>query len=162
MKNTIYVGIGEYAVSRNPDQTIKTMALGSCVGVMTHDRVSGCSGLLHIALPESKINVQRAEAKPGTFADTGIPSLLREMRRGGWDGKTRLAVRLAGGASIMDPNATFNIGKRNILAVKKILWAFKLGPIAENLGGEISRTVTIEVSSGKVFLSSPGRGQWEL
>ncbi|GBE29756.1 chemoreceptor glutamine deamidase CheD [bacterium BMS3Bbin04] len=159
---TIYVGIGELAVSRNPEECIKTMALGSCVGVMTHDRTSGCWGLLHIALPESKINMTRAKAKPGTFADTGIPSLLREMRRAGWDGKTRLVVRLAGGATIMDPNSTFNIGKRNLLAVKKILWAYKLGAIAEHVGGEISRTVTVRIGEGKVTLSSPSIGEWEL
>ncbi|MCB2210813.1 chemotaxis protein CheD [bacterium] len=162
MKDTIYVGIGEFGISRNPQQQIKTMALGSCVGVIAHDKVSGAWGLLHIALPESSINLKRAEAKPGTFADTGIPALLKGMRRAGWDTKNRLTIRLAGGASIMDPNATFNIGKRNILATKKILWKYRLGPIAEHIGGEISRTVIIDIEAGKVYLSSPARGQWEL
>jgi chemotaxis protein CheD len=162
MNNTTYVGIGEFAVSKNPEHQIKTMALGSCVGVMTHDKSSGCWGLLHIALPDSSINMKRAQDKPGTFADTGIPALLREMRRNGWNGQSRITVRLAGGASIMDPNATFNIGKRNVLAVKKILWGFKLGSIAEHIGGEISRTVVVDIKASKVLLSSPGRGQWEL
>jgi chemotaxis protein CheD len=160
--NHIYVGIGEYAVSKNPGHSIKTMALGSCVGVMVIDKKNGGVGLLHVALPDSSINKKRAENKPGSFADTGIPALLKAMRRVGWDGKSRLIVKLAGGASIMDPNNTFNIGKRNILAVKKILWAYKLGAIAEDLAGSISRTVSVEVSTGKVVISSPGRGQWEL
>lgn len=158
----IYVGIGDYAVSSDTAKVIRTMALGSCVGVMVHDRASQVWGLLHIALPESSINLKRAKDRPGSFADTGIPALLKAMRREGWDGKSRLIVRLAGGATIMDPNSTFNIGKRNQLAVKKVLWQYRLGAIAEDLGGTISRNVSIDIANAKVILSSPGRGQWEL
>ncbi len=158
----VYVGIGELAVSRNPNHVIKTMALGSCVGVMLHDPKSGCAGLLHIALPDSSINLKRAKEKPGSFADTGIPVLLRAMRKVGYDGKSRLIVKLAGGASIMDPNNTFNIGKRNILAVKKILWGYRLGAVGEDLAGAISRSVSIDVSTGIVSITSPGRGKWEI
>jgi len=158
----IYVGIGEYAVSRDPNQIIKTMALGSCVGVIVRDPRSGGTGLLHVALPDSSINQRRAADKPGSFADTGIPALLKAMRKAGYDGNGRLTVKLTGGASIMDPNNTFNIGKRNILAIKKILWGLRMGAIAEDLGGSISRSVAVDISTGKVTISSPGRGQWDL
>lgn len=158
----IYVGIGELAVSKNPNHIIKTMALGSCVGVMVYDPKGGGAGMLHVALPDSSINQKRAQERPGSFADTGIPALLRAMRKVGYDGKSRLVVKLAGGASIMDPNNTFNIGKRNILAVKKILWGYRLGAISDDLGGSISRSVSLEVPTGKVTISSPGRGEWEL
>ncbi len=158
----LYVGIGEFAVSRDPSQILKTMALGSCVGVMIQDPKNGGAGLLHVALPDSSINQKRAQDKPGSFADTGIPALLKEMSKVGYDGKSRLIVKLAGGASIMDPNNTFNIGKRNILAVKKILWGYRLGAIAEDVGGAISRSVSVEIQTGRVTISSPGRGQWDL
>ena len=62
----------------------------------------------------------------------------------------------------MDPNNTFNIGKRNVLAIRKILERFRLGAIAEDVGGNISRSVSIEMNTGKVIVSSPGRGEWEL
>jgi chemotaxis protein CheD len=158
----IYVGIGEYAVSKDIGQVIKTMALGSCVSVILYDSKSKAAGLIHIALPDSSINQKRAENKPGSFADTGIPAMLNEMKRVGWDGRSRLVVKLAGGASIMDPNNTFNIGKRNILATKKILWGYRLGAIAEDIGGTISRTVSLKVEDGTCLISSPGRGEWEL
>jgi chemotaxis protein CheD len=54
------------------------------------------------------------------------------------------------------------IGKRNILAVKKILWGYGLAPLAEDVGGSISRTVSVSVKTGEVTLSSPARGQWNL
>ncbi len=156
----MYVGVGEYAASK--ENTIKTMALGSCVAVIVLDTQNRAVGMLHVALPESSINKKRAAERPGMFADTGIPNLLDEMKKLGYVGQKKLIVKLAGGASIMDPNNTFNIGKRNILAVKKILWRFQLGAIAEDVGGSISRTVSVDINSGKVIISSPGRGDWEL
>jgi len=62
----------------------------------------------------------------------------------------------------MDPNNTFNIGKRNALSVKKVLWKYGLGSVAEDLGATYSRTVSVAVSSGEITLSSPGRGDWKL
>lgn len=159
---TIYVGIGELAASNSPDDVIKTMALGSCVAVIASTRDRRTAGLIHIALPDSSINKKMAQEQPGMFADTGIPLLIQTMiRKSGVSGGGFL-IKLAGGASIMDPNNTFNIGKRNILAVKKILWANHLGAIAEDVGDNISRTVTLDVGHGRVILSSPGRGEWEL
>ena len=158
---TIYVGVGEFAATKKTGDIVKTMALGSCVGVIFLVPSIRAVGLLHVALPDSSINKNRVAEKPGTFADTGIPALLKEMQRVGYIGD-KLLVKLAGGASVMDPNNTFNIGKRNILAVRKILWQHKLGAIAEDLGDTISRTVSVEVNTGKVYLSSPGRGTWEL
>ena len=160
--NVIYVGVGEYATSVTPGEIVKTLALGSCVAVVILDTNNKSVGLLHIALPESSINKKRANEKPGMFADTGIPILLEEMQKLGYDGKSKLIIKLAGGASIMDPNNTFNIGKRNVLAIRKMLERFHLGAIAEDVGGNISRSVSIEMNTGKVIVSSPGRGEWEL
>ena len=62
----------------------------------------------------------------------------------------------------MDPHNTFNIGKRNVLAIRKMLWRYRLGAIAEDVEGGISRSVTIDLGTGKVTISSPGRGDWKL
>ncbi len=160
--NVIYVGVGEYATSGRPGEIVKTLALGSCVAVVILDANNKSVGLLHIALPESSINKKRAKEKPGMFADTGIPILLEEMQRLGYDEKSELIIKLAGGASIMDPNKTFNIGKRNVLAIRNTLSRFGLDTIAEDVGGNISRSVSIDLNMGKVMVSSPGRGEWEL
>ena len=61
----------------------------------------------------------------------------------------------------MDKNQRFDIGKRNVLAIKKALWKRQLGTIAEDTGGEISRTVSIQVSTGELVLSN-SQGQWTL
>lgn len=159
--SNIIVGVGGLAASNKPGDTLKTIALGSCVGVIALAPLQRAVGLLHVALPESNINSSLASSKPGYFADTGIPLLLQKMGSLGCL-PGQMVVKIAGGANIMDPNLNFNIGKRNLLAVKKMLWRYNLGPIAEDVGDNISRTVTVSVDTGRVFISSPGRRDMEI
>ncbi|MFP4178798.1 MAG: chemotaxis protein CheD [Spirochaetaceae bacterium] len=154
------VGIGEWKVSNQQDDIIKTYALGSCVAVITYDQKKGVAGMIHIALPESKVNAGKAERLPGYFADTGLPLLIKDMERKGADKKS-IKVRLAGGASIMDENRNFDIGRRNTIAVKRFLWKNGLGVIREDTGGNKSRTVAVNVSDGTVTVSNSGK-TWTL
>lgn len=160
--STIIVGIGGIGLSNTQGDILKTLALGSCVGVMVFSPKLKLGGLIHIALPDSQINADLAREKPCYFADTGVPFLLNSLAKYGCLLYSDLLVKIAGGANIMDPNQRFDIGTRNILAVKKHLWRYKLGPLAEDAGGTISRTVRLEVSTGRVILSSPAIGEWEI
>lgn len=148
----INVDIGKFHITGDPNEEIKTYALGSCVALAIYDKKLKIAGLNHIALPESKTDYKRSKQLPGYFADTGVPLFLDEFYKKG-SKKNNLVVKLFGGASIMDPNGYFDIGRRNVLAVKKILWKHGLGPIAEEIGGNISRTVSILTDTGEVFIS---------
>jgi chemotaxis protein CheD len=159
--STLFVGVGGIAVSRAPGDQVKTMALGSCVAVVMLCPQTHAVGMDHVALPESSIAPERARERPGYFADTGIPALLSAMVKAGARRET-LVVKLVGGAAVLDPNSTFNIGKRNALAIKKLLWGQRMGALAEDLGGTISRTVTVDVAKGRVVISSPGKPDWEI
>jgi chemotaxis protein CheD len=154
------VGIGEWQVASEPDDIIKTYALGSCVAVIIHDVKIGIVGMIHIALPESAIDPDKAAQRPGYFADTGLPLMIEEMKQRG-STRANVRVKLAGGASVMDDKGIFDIGKRNLLAAKKILWKSSLGAIAEDTGGEISRTVAVRVQDGETTISS-GNKQWTI
>jgi chemotaxis protein CheD len=154
------IGIGEWAVSKNQDDVLKTYALGSCVAVMIYDSKARVAGLIHVALPDSAIDSERARSQPGYFADTGLPRMIQEMKElGALRGS--VWVKLAGGAAVMDAQNFFDIGKRNLLAVKRILWKSSLGPLAEDTGGNNSRTVSFSVIDGTVRLSS-GPKSWEI
>lgn len=160
---TIMLGVGEYGGSKETGEIVQTMALGSCVSVIVLHPPTKTIGMVHVALPESKCNPERAKERPGYFADTGIPALLKLMAKISGDTKAKeYKVKLTGGANVMDPNNLFNIGNKNILAIKKILWKYDLGPIAEDVGGQISRTVAVYVDTGKIIISSPGKDKWEL
>lgn len=154
---TVFIGIGGLAVSKTPGDVIKTMALGSCVGVVMLEPRSRSVGMAHIALPESKIDLERARKTPGHFADTGVPALIQAMLQCSGQVKPRaLVVKVAGGAAVMDANGTFNIGKRNLLAVKKSLWRHGLAAVAEDVGGNASRTVYVGVDDGRVHILAGG------
>ena len=158
--SVLTVGIGEWAVSKEKDDIIKTYALGSCVAVIIYDVKLGVGGMIHIALPESTVDEARSRAQPGYFADTGLPRMIEEMKALGAS-RSGVWVKLAGGASVMDSGGLFDIGKRNILAVKRILWKSSLGPVAEDTGGTNSRTVTFALADGTVQLSS-GPKSWTI
>ena len=164
MSQKVILGVGEYGVVTEPNSIIKTLALGSCIAVCMLDRKTRCVGMAHVALPDSKISSERAKANPGHFADTAVPALLNEMKKkaGSVSKGAGLIVKLAGGANIADPNNTFNIGKRNALAIRKVLWKYGLGPVSEDVGSNYSRSVAIIKDTGKVILSSPGRADWEI
>jgi chemotaxis protein CheD len=159
--NTVVVGIGDCQVSKDPQSSIVTYALGSCIAVMIHDSVAGVGGLLHFMLPESSLDPAKAGKNPFQFADTGIPTLFRNAYQLGAD-KKRLKVTVAGGAQIMDPQGTFNIGKRNCLAMRKILWKAGVLIQGEYVGGEVSRTVRLEIGTGKILMREAGQAEIEL
>jgi chemotaxis protein CheD len=150
------VGIGEFAVSDRPQDLIVTHALGSCIAVCLWDPQARVAGLIHFLLPEARINPQRASNQPATFADTGIPLLFQAAYKLGAV-KSRLRVRLVGGAEIAGDTTgpgTFNIGRRNLLAAKNVLWRNGVLIEKEEVGGRIVRTVHMTVSDGRVQVST--------
>lgn len=159
----IILGIGDYGVTSDPRETLKTIGLGSCVAVVCSDPSIPLAGMIHIVLPDSAAAQGGGRHPPGYFADTGIPEFFRNLANVGYvPGKGKLMVKLIGGANMMDTQGTFNIGKRNALAAKKILWGMGLGPAAEDLGGSISRTVCVETGTGRVTIATPGLPVKEL
>jgi len=159
--NSVVVGVADCRISANPEAVLVTYALGSCIAVMIHDPVAGVGGLLHFMLPESGLDRVKAQQNPFMFADTGIPRLFHGAYEQGAD-KRRLMVWVAGGAQVMDPAGVFNIGKRNHLAMRKILWKAGVLVHSEEVGGVISRTVRLEVGSGRVLLRGAGEDEREM
>jgi len=149
------IGIGDCKVSKDAAETLITHALGSCIAVLIYDPVAKVAGLLHFMLPESNHDPEKAAKRPYAYADTGIPLLFQSAYLLGAV-KPRLHVMVAGGAQMLDPNGTFNIGKRNHLAMRKIFW--KAGVIVhkEEVGGSSSRTISIDVATGRVQLRTSG------
>lgn len=157
----LVVGVGDGGVSRDPDAEIVTYALGSCIAVMLYDPVAKVGGMVHFMLPESASASERPDFRPWMYADSGIPYLLRAAVANGAD-KRRLIVFAAGGAQVMNDGGVFNIGKRNCLALRKVLWKSGLVAHAEETGGTVARTVRMEVGTGRVTLHAPGGEQREM
>src|SRR5580704_4222007 len=156
MAQDVIVGVADCRVSNQPESSLITYALGSCIAVAIHDPVSQVGGLLHFMLPESSLDPNKAEKNPFLFADTGVPLLFHKAYSQGAE-KSRLVVCIAGGAQVINDAAVFNIGKRNCLAVRKVLWRAGVMIRSEAVGGSESRTVRLEVGSGKFMLRTGSR-----
>ena len=149
------VDIADLAVSKDPGITLITYSLGSCIGVSIWDPVAKVAGLLHYMLPDSQISPEKAKLNPAMFCDTGIPKLFKAAYELGAN-KRRLVVKIAGGSQLLDDKGTFNIGKRNYLALRKIFWKNGVMIDKEHVGGNISRTMRIDVALGNVNLKIRG------
>jgi len=155
------VGIGEIKLANKTIPELKVLALGSCVGVIFYAWRINTVAVAHVALPDSAIgNVNNKEV--GYFADTAIEKMVQMFKKLNVQHKRDINIKLVGGASIMDPKNTFDIGKRNILAIRKHLWNFNLGALSEDVGQDFSRTVVVKPVNGEVIISSPNRGSWTL
>ncbi len=159
--SSMVVGISDCKVTRDAEAVLVTYALGSCIAVAMYDPVTKASGLLHYMLPESAIDAKKAEQNPYMFADTGIPRLMEAMKAAGGEIK-RMVVRLTGGAQVLDDEGVFQIGKRNYLAARRILWKAGILIAAEAVGGEVSRTTRLEAGSGRLWVREAGGAEREL
>lgn len=155
------VGVADIAVSNNPSEDIITYSLGSCIAVVIYDPTVQVGGMLHYMLPESSMDPEKARKIPAMFADTGIVTLFKQSYHYGAT-KKNLVVKVVGGAQIMDENGVFNIGKRNYLALRKLFWKNNVMVSAEHVGGNVNRTVRLEMTTGRVILKVSGMGEFEL
>jgi chemotaxis protein CheD len=155
------VGVADMLVSSSPDELLVTYSLGSCIAVVIFDPVACVGGMLHYMLPESALDPEKAAKNPFMFADTGITRLFKSSYQVGAK-KENIVVKIAGGAQMLDLNGLFNIGKRNYLAVRKIFWKNNVAIAAEHVGGEINRTVRLEMDTGKVILKAGSDAEIEI
>jgi chemotaxis protein CheD len=142
---------GDCRVCSEADHILVTNDLGSCIAVVIYDPVAVVGGMLHFMLPESAIDRAKAQGNPFVFADTGSPLLFQKAFALGAE-KQRLIVTIAGGAQMLDSPGTSNVGKKNYMAMRKILWKTGVLVKSEEVGGSSSRTVHFELASGRVVL----------
>ncbi len=158
----VIIGVGDMAVSNNPQVILSTYALGSCIGVIAYDPMSKVGGILHLMLPDSTISPDKAARHPAMFANTGLPLLFRAM--GGLKAeRSRVRIMVAGGAGMLSGSDPFKIGERNTSTTLDFLSKNGLDVRIRNIGGSINRTVHLEIASGAVTLKTPlGSQQFSL
>jgi chemotaxis protein CheD len=106
-------------------------------------------------LPDSGIDPGRARANPFVFADTGIPRLIEHVLGRGAS-KRRLVAAAAGAARLLDPEGLFEIGRRNHQAARRVLWKAGILLHREAVGGNRSRSMRLEIGTGRLWLLENG------
>lgn len=144
----ITVGIGDYKISGNQKDVLRTYALSSCIAITVYSSARKVAGMLHVALPEP--HEGEKNINPAYYATTGIPLLINKMCREYGCMKHELWVHLYGGADSICENDVFNIGRKNIHAVSRTLETLNMTIIKAELGGRLSRTLTMDVAEGEI------------
>ncbi|MGA2175399.1 MAG: chemotaxis protein CheD [Verrucomicrobiota bacterium] len=155
-ERNLVVGVGGLAVSNNQAMILTTYSLGSCLGVTIYDPVRRAGGLLHAMLPDSSINTSKASEQPAMFVDTGMGALFRAAYALKAE-KRRLQICVAGGAQFLDQTGVFNIGQRNYACLIQLLDQHGLSIDAKDVGGLVSRTLHLYLSTGEVRLKISGQ-----
>lgn len=155
MANEIKVGISDYKVARMPN-TLMTIGLGSCVGVAIYDPKTKIGGLSHIMLPDSESfkTVNKIEK----FADLAIPQMVSEIRN--QTKNQQLIAKIAGGASMFqlsDAAYQGSIGERNVLAVEKSLKKLDIPLLGNHTGGNMGRTMIVDLETFTVTIRMVNR-----
>lgn len=149
------VGISDMRASADPTITLVTYSLGSCIGLSLYDPVAGVGGLLHAMMPVSTADPAKAAENPAMYTDTGVSALLQAV----FDlGATRrnIIAKVAGAASQMDSACMFRIGERNYMVLRKVLWKNDILIASEVIGGSSSRTMYLEMATGRTLVRSNG------
>lgn len=161
LRKTLVVGVADMVVSNDPSAEIVTYSLGSCLGIAIYDPVKKVGGLLHIMLPESAIDPVKATTTPAMFVDTGVPRLFHGAYNFGAE-RSRLVIKVAGGAQLLDPKGVFNIGERNMVALEKILAQNGLRIHASDVAGLTSRTMRLDLNTGEITIKAAGTPVYTL
>ena len=152
----IKVGMADLNICESPN-SITTLGLGSCVGVVLWDPVVKVCGMVHVMLPDSTtISNNQNLAK---FADTGINELLRKVVQKGAK-KERLVAKIAGGAQMFSVNSNssmLRVGQRNVEAVKARLSQLGIELRAEDTGENYGRTVIFYPQTGEYYIRAIGK-----
>ena len=101
-----------------PDSLI-TLGLGSCVGIVLYDPKNKIAGLVHVMLPDSKKIINNTNK--AKFVDTGIDITIEAMLKIGAI-RNNLVSKIAGGAKMFafkSDNPMMRVGERNINATKE-------------------------------------------
>ncbi len=152
---SVVVGLAELQVSNDPNQVLTCLGLGSCIGVAAYDPQAKVSGMVHVVLPSSD---GKSDGTSPKFADTAIPTLVKEMEKLGASQK-RMVIKIAGGAQMtlsVGAASLFKTGERNAEAVKEALASARIPIVASEIGGHKGRTLKLHVATGETTVGSAG------
>ncbi len=143
------VGMGEYILSDGKEDTIRTFALASCVAVTAYCPGRRAAGMIHVVLP-FPLDRKAAMERPAYFAKTGVPLMITSICRRYDCRKEELLIQMYGGADSGSSCDIYRIGLKNVGAVKAVLQDMGLRIQKEDLYGNESRTLAMDVSTGAV------------
>lgn len=146
VERTVLVRMAEMAFFQG-GQRAKT-TLGSCVGLILHDRSRKQAALAHIMLPARR-GEDPAVAK---YADSAIPALVAQLELSG-SSVEDIEAYLTGGAHMFEGSEDAiisSVGEQNLRATRTILEELGIAIVYEHAGGSQGRTVVFDSASAEI------------
>jgi chemotaxis protein CheD len=137
------VDTGEVQVTSKA-AVLRAMAIGSCVVVVAFDRGRKIGGLAHIMLPDKSIKEEREDKTK--YAVDAIDKLLEKFKNLGIKIED-LEISLIGGADLLGESP---ISELIVSSVLDYLKSLGIEPRQQKLGGKQRRSVSLDISSGKI------------
>lgn len=146
-----YVGYGECAI---------VTTLGSCVAVCMRDPYAGVAGMNHFMLPDARPGHGGDEQLSARYGVNAMELLINALlQRGGQ--LSRMEVKLFGGGHVLHAMSN-DIGQQNIDFIHQFMHTEGLTVQAQDVGGDCSRRLIYDVTSGKVRVKQMNRGGSDL
>lgn len=158
VSNVVNVGISDLKIVVAP-QSIRTLGLGSCVGIVIYDLHNRVAGLSHVMLPNSGLTKQE-KINEYKYVDTAIPILVEKLYLQGAR-KYALKAKIAGGAQMFQfesNSETMRIGPRNVEAVQQKLQELNIPIVSMDVGGKRGRTIEFDLETGMLEVRTVYKG----
>lgn len=139
------------------DQELISTGLGSCISACLWDAMAGVGGMNHFMLPFCDADADDIEhwspaqwrTKAARYGNYAMELLINTLLKKGAI-KTRLQVKLFGGAMVMGAQAT--VGEKNIEFIRSYIASEGLILVGEDLGGVLPRKLVFDPLSGKAWV----------
>lgn len=142
-----HVAAGQFKTGKE-DNSVYQAYLGTCLGVALYDPHCKIGGMIHILLPEPP-GISTVDY-PEKYASTGLPLLIKEMKKLGAH-KENMKATIAGGAlvgPVTQQDMNLDIGGRSAEIAAQILEASGIKVIKSETGGFFTCTLEMDLSNG--------------
>jgi chemotaxis protein CheD len=152
----------EMKVSEAGVTALVTEMVSAAVVVCLYDAYSRIGALVHPLLP--RFPEGTGDEGVGRFVDSAVSRAVERMVAAGAEA-TRIAAGLSGAADVFsfaDDCTQYSIGGQNAETAREVLRELRIPVQAEELGGHLPRTVTLQIDTGALTTQVPGKDPKEV
>jgi chemotaxis protein CheD len=147
------IKLGEVVFTKNPEK-YNLLGLGTCIGVFLYDLKQETYMMAHTVLPKySSHRTEISSDNLGRFTDLAIRLMVKKMVKEG-SNKKDIRCKLVGGGRIY--NDALDVGLNNIECARSILQEEEIRIVAEDLGGNDSRSILSFSKDGTLQIRKKG------
>lgn len=147
--NVVMVLPGRHHVTVSPNEMIVTL-LGSCVAACIRDPIAAVGGLNHFLLPESESGSWGKTVDAAMrYGNHAMETLINDIIKLGGS-RSRLEVKVFGGARVIEGASTLSVGQKNVEFVQEYLKNEGFDIAAAHLGGGMPRRIHYFPITGRV------------